>query len=170
VIWLIGFLLTIPAANWTLQRFGVLDVGGLAVPAGVLWIGLAFTLRDLAHDRLGPWWVLGAIAAGAALSYAIAPAFALASGAAFLLSELTDFAVYAPLRRRSFLGAVLASNSVGLVWDSALFLWLAFGSLAFLPGQLVGKGLMTALALGVLWLYRTWRATDAAYAEVAGEW
>jgi uncharacterized PurR-regulated membrane protein YhhQ (DUF165 family) len=36
---------------------------------------------------------------------------------------------------------------VGLVADSVLFLWLAFGSLEFLAGQIVGKLLMVVLAL-----------------------
>ena len=35
--------------------------------------------------------------------------------------------------------AVLASSVVGLIADSVLFLWLAFGSLDFLAGQVVGK-------------------------------
>ena len=38
--------------------------------------------------------------------------------------------------------------------DSVLFLSLAFGSLVFLPGQIVGKLWMTALAVAVLWLWR----------------
>jgi uncharacterized PurR-regulated membrane protein YhhQ (DUF165 family) len=77
---------------------------------------------------------------------------------AFLLSELADFAVYTPLRRRTWLGAVAASNTVGLVIDSALFLWLAFGSLEFLAGQVVGKAWMTALAVVLMALWRRRRA------------
>ena len=36
---------------------------------------------------------------------------------------------------------------VGLVADSVLFLWLAFGSLDYLAGQIVGKLWMVLLAL-----------------------
>ena len=78
-----------------------------------------------------------------ALSYFVAPAFALASGVAFLVSELADLAVYTPLERRSWIGAVALSNTVGLVVDSMLFLALAFGSQEFLAGQVVGKAWMT---------------------------
>ncbi|MBQ1166197.1 VUT family protein, partial [Streptomyces sp. A73] len=46
--------------------------------------------------------------------------------------------------------AVTASNAVGLLADSLVFLWLAFGSLAFLPGQLVGKAWMTHAAIAVI--------------------
>lgn len=147
-----GYLGTIVAANWAITRFGAVPVGvGLMAPAGVYFAGLAFTLRDLLHEAAGTVWAVLAIAAGAALSFVVAsPALALASTAAFGLSELADLLVYAPLRKRRWMVAVAASNVVGLVVDSVLFLTLAFGSLAFLPGQLVGKGWMTLPAIALL--------------------
>ena len=154
-LWPALYLGTIVGANWAIQTWGIVPVGfGLMAPAGVYFAGLAFTLRDLTHDALGRRWVLAAIVAGAALSALVSPVFALASGVAFLLSELADLAVYSPLRERRWLLAVAASNTVGLVIDSALFLWLAFGSLDYLPGQIVGKLWMTGLAVLVLWLVR----------------
>lgn len=150
--WIVAYIATIFAANWAIQTFGVVPVGfGLMAPAGVYFVGLAFTFRDLAHEEVGRRWIVVAIVVGAGLSALVSPQFALASGTAFLLSELADFAVYTPLRERGWLRAVAASNAVGLVVDSALFLWLAFGSLAFLPGQIVGKAWMTGLAIVVLW-------------------
>ncbi len=143
---------TIVAANWAVATFGVVPVGfGLMAPAAVYVVGLAFTLRDLLQEAAGRAAVLWVILAGALLSVAVAtPQLAIASGVAFAVSELADFAVYQPLYRRRWLLAVAASNAVGLVVDSLLFLWLAFGSLAFLPGQIVGKATMTALAVLVL--------------------
>ena len=38
--------------------------------------------------------------------------------------------------------------------DSAVFLWLAFGSLAYLPGQIIGKVAMVALSLPVIAMLR----------------
>jgi queuosine precursor transporter len=152
---LAGYIATIVLANWALQTFGVIPIGfGLLAPAGVLFAGLAFTLRDLVQEQIGKGWTIAAIVAGAALSWFVSPAFAVASGLAFLVSELADFCVYTPLRRRHWLGAVTLSNTVGLVVDSALFLMLAFGSLDFLAGQVVGKLYMTALAVAALWLWR----------------
>jgi uncharacterized PurR-regulated membrane protein YhhQ (DUF165 family) len=149
---LAAYVGTIVAANWAIQRYGLVPVGfGLLAPAGVYFAGLGFTLRDLGQDLAGRWAVLAAIAAGAGLSWLVAdPKFAVASAAAFGLSELADFAVYTPLRKRGWLTAVIASNIVGLIVDSLLFLWLAFGSLDFLAGQLVGKAWMTALAVVLL--------------------
>jgi len=152
VLLAVVYLSTIVAANWAVTHYGAVPVWpGLLAPAGVYIAGLAFTIRDLLHEAAGRWVVLAAIVAGAGLSVAVsAPRLALASGVAFALSELADLAVYAPLRRRRWLTAVAASNAVGLVVDSALFLWLAFGSWAFLPGQIVGKAWMTMLAVAVL--------------------
>jgi uncharacterized PurR-regulated membrane protein YhhQ (DUF165 family) len=153
--YLVAYIATIFAANWAIQTFGIVPVGfGLYAPAGVYFVGLAFTLRDLTQERLGKGAVLVAIAVGAVLSAFVSPQFAVASALAFGLSELADFAVYTPLRSRSWIGAVVASNVVGLVVDSALFLWLAFGSLDFLAGQVVGKAYMTVLAVVLLALVR----------------
>jgi uncharacterized PurR-regulated membrane protein YhhQ (DUF165 family) len=96
---------------------------------------------------LGVEFGIGAIIAGAAISAGLAPpSLVLASATAFLLSEFADFAVYTPLARRRLVLAVLASSVVGLVVDSIVFLWLAFGSLDFLSGQIIGKLWMVLLA------------------------
>jgi uncharacterized PurR-regulated membrane protein YhhQ (DUF165 family) len=85
-----------------------------------------------------------------------------ASTASFLLSELPDFLVHTPLQSRGLVLAVLgvlASSVVGLIADSPLFLWLAFGDLAFLERQIVGKTWMVLLSLpAVNWI----RKRDAA--------
>jgi uncharacterized PurR-regulated membrane protein YhhQ (DUF165 family) len=157
-VFLALFCLTIPAANWMIGHVGTVCVArgpclvpvapGIMAPSGVLMIGAALVLRDLVQRRLGVEFGIGAILAGAALSAAVAPAaLVVASTAAFLLSEFADFAVYTPLARRRLVLAVMASSAVGLVVDSLVFLWLAFGSLEFLEGQILGKAWMVLLAL-----------------------
>ena len=156
MIWLAAYIATIFAANWAISTFGFVPVGfGLLAPAGVYFVGAGFTFRDLAQESVGRIWIVAAIVIGAGLSAFVSPQFALASGVAFGLSEFADFAVYTPLRERGWLRAVAASNAVGLVVDSMLFLWLAFGSLDFLAGQIVGKAWMTLLAIGLLWGVRS---------------
>lgn len=153
---------TVLAANWAIERYGLVPVGfGLVAPAGVYFAGLAFGLRDVVHDTLGRKAVLACIATGGLLSFAISPAFAVASAAAFILSELADFAVYEPLRERQWALAVLTSNLVGAVVDSALFLWLAFGSLDHLAGQLVGKTWASLAGVALVWVVRTLRRRPA---------
>jgi uncharacterized PurR-regulated membrane protein YhhQ (DUF165 family) len=125
-------------------------------PSGVLMIGIALVLRDLVQRRLGVGVAAGAVLAGAAISALLAPpSLVIASAVAFLLSEFADLAVYTPLARRRLIAAVVASSLVGLVVDSIVFLWLAFGSLEFLLGQIVGKAWMVLLSLPfVHWLRR----------------
>lgn len=157
----VGFVGTVWAANYALTRWGTVPVGfGLQAPAGVYFAGLAFTLRDVVHRSLGRVAVLACIAAGAILSLLIEAgatlpgghvSIAVASAVAFGLSELADLGVYEPLRARGWLPAVVASNVAGIVVDSALFLWLALGSLALIEGQLVGKAWMTLAVLPLIY-------------------
>jgi uncharacterized PurR-regulated membrane protein YhhQ (DUF165 family) len=158
IIFLVLFCLTIPAANWMIGHVGTVCVPngpclvpvapGIMAPSGVLMVGAALVLRDLVQRRLGVEFGLGAIAAGAAISAGLAPpSLVLASATAFFLSEFADFAVYTPLARRRLVVAVVASSTVGLIVDSIVFLWLAFGSLEFLLGQIVGKLWMVLLAV-----------------------
>jgi queuosine precursor transporter len=165
-LFLVLFCLTIPAANWMIGHVGtaclangpcVLPVApGLMAPSGVMMVGAALVLRDLVQRRLGAGFGLVAIAIGALISWALAPAaLVIASTAAFLLSEFADFAVYTPLARRRLVLAVMASSIAGLVVDSIVFLWLAFGSLDFLEGQIVGKLWMVLIATPLIaWLRR----------------
>jgi uncharacterized PurR-regulated membrane protein YhhQ (DUF165 family) len=160
------FGLCIPAANWLIGHAGTMCIPqgpclipvapGVMAPSGVLMVGLALVLRDLVQRRLGLAWSAAAILAGAALSALLAPpALVIASAVAFLLSELADLLVYTPLQRRGLVRAVVASSLAGLVVDSIVFLQLAFGSLDFLPGQVIGKLWMVALSLPLLhWLRR----------------
>jgi queuosine precursor transporter len=167
VIFLVLFALTIPAANWLIGHVGTTCVPpngpclvpvapGVMAPSGVAMVGVALVLRDLVQRRLGAGVSAIAILAGTGISTLLAPAsLALASGVAFLLSEFADLAVYTPLARRRLVEAVVASSAIGLVVDSVVFLWLAFGSLDFLLGQVVGKAWMVLLSIPlVAWLRR----------------
>ena len=177
-VFLAGFGLCIPAANWLIGHVGTVCVPqggpclipvapGLMAPSGVLMIGLALVLRDLVQRRLGLGWAAGAILAGTALSALLAPpALVAASALAFLLSEAADLAVFTPLQRRGLVLAVAASSAIGLVVDSLVFLWVAFGSLDYLAGQILGKAWMVLASLPLIhWLRRREaRAGDGAMA------
>jgi uncharacterized PurR-regulated membrane protein YhhQ (DUF165 family) len=145
-----GFLALVPLANWMIQHVGTECVPqgpclvpvapGLMAPSGVLTVGVALVLRDVVQRCLGLTCGLLAIVVGAGLSMLVAPAsLVAASGTAFLISEFADFALYTPLQQRRLMLAVVVSSGLGLVVDSVVFLWLAFGSLDFLLGQVVGK-------------------------------
>lgn len=165
VVYFSAFCATIPVANWMIANIGtdcipdgpcLIPVApGLMAPSGVLAVGAALVLRDLVQRRLGLGWAILAIIIGAALSGFVAPpALAVASIVAFALSELADTAVFTPLQRRGLLLAVAVSSSVGLAVDSVLFLYLAFGNLDFLMGQIVGKTWAVLAALPLVHLLR----------------
>lgn len=166
------FLGCVPLANWLILHVGTVCVPngpclvpvapGIMAPSGVLTVGVALVLRDIVQRCLGLHFGLIAIAAGTALSALVAPtALVIASGTAFALSELADFAVYTPLQQRRLTLAVAASSLAGLVVDSIVFLLLAFGSLEFLPGQVIGKAWAVLFAIPLVRLVRRVAPTPA---------
>src|ERR1700746_753847 len=95
---------TVVGANWAINRFGLVGVGfGLTAPAGVYFIGLTFTFRDILQNTIGRAWSLAAILVAAALSAYLSPHIATASAVAALLGELADFSVYTPLYKRGWI-------------------------------------------------------------------
>lgn len=167
-----AFMATIPAASWMGDNLGICrgstclwPVGlGLSAPSGVLMIGVALVLRDAVHERIGAQGSFALVVMGAALSTMFGgAAVAVASALAFLVGETADLLVYAPLRKRSRTLAVLASGVVGSAVDSVIFLWMAFGSLDLMAGQMLGKLWMTlAGALGC-YFYGVWTWDDDAW-------
>ena len=150
-----AYLLCIVGANWALGRWGIVPIGfGLMAPAGVYFAGLSFGLRDAVQEDSGRLCVIALVVIGAALSWRIEPAFAVASATAFLCSELLDFAIYTPLRGRQWVGAVVASNIAGSVLDSVLFLWIAFGTAAGWLDLAIGKTYMVIPGIAVVWWAR----------------
>jgi queuosine precursor transporter len=164
LMFFLAFAACVPLANWLIGNVGTVCVPqgpclipvapGISAPSGVLTVGLALVLRDLVQRRLGLGWSVMAIGVGAALSALFAPpALIVASTTAFLLSEFVDLAIFTPLQRRGLVKAALASGVAGLLVDSLVFLLIAFGSLDFLPGQIIGKVWMLLAALPlVAWI------------------
>jgi uncharacterized PurR-regulated membrane protein YhhQ (DUF165 family) len=150
------FLACILLANYVTTRYGMIPVCfGLVATAGTYLAGVTFVLRDSIQDTAGKYAVIALIVLGAGLSYLVAsPFIALASGVAFLASETADLVVYTPLRERGYVRAAIASNVVGALVDTVLFLWIAGFPLAgAVAGQMVGKltvtGVTVLLVLGV---------------------
>lgn len=146
------YILLIVAVNYGFTVVPLVELpGGTKWPPMSLAVGFVFVLRDFAQREIGHR-VLLAMLAGVTLSYFMADPFvAVASAAAFLVSELADWAVYSftgrPLSQR-----ILLSSVVGTPIDSAVFL----GIIGFLSP--VGVVAMTASkmlgALIVWWLIR----------------
>lgn len=161
---LVVYIGSVVLANWLTTKYGLVDVGfGLLTTAGTVAIGGAIMTRDLLQDALGRWVVLAAIVAGALLSWAVAaPFIAVASAVTFLIAETVELLVYTPLRMRTgfatgrWTGVVLVANTVGAVFDTFLFLWIAGFPLTgtVVAGQLVGKAWVTLAVITVLYVGR----------------
>lgn len=137
----VAFVGLVAASNWLTAEYGL--IGGI-VAAGTFTAGLVLAARDAVRESAGIGASLACVAAGVAVSAVMAsPQLALASGAAFALSELADTAVYEPLRRRGRVRALAWSNAVGSVVDSVLFLMLAgFPLWPAVAGQVAVKWVM----------------------------
>jgi uncharacterized PurR-regulated membrane protein YhhQ (DUF165 family) len=118
---------------------------------------LVFLVNDLSNRALGPAaarrvaWIGFAIAV--VVSLALAPwRIALASGTAFLVSQLMDVAVFNRWRRASWWKAPLIGSLVASVVDTAVFFFLAFAGsdmnwLTLAAGDLLVKAAMAAVLL-----------------------
>ncbi len=151
----VGYVGLAVLANYLASKY-VWPVGfGFVAPGGVFAIGGVLVLRDWLN-QLSPKLSLALIPVASGISYAAGELagwsalqkIALASVAAFCVSEAVEWVVFAPLRKRSLTLGVALSGSVGIALDSYVFLTLAFGSLAFFDGQMIGKA--ETLAAGVL--------------------
>jgi hypothetical protein len=143
-------------ANWLASRYVIrVPFTHELAPAGVLCIGAVLVIRDWLQQLRGLAASIALMVAAAAASYVIGVAsgwtslqkIAIASVVAFLCSETVEAVVFTPLRSRRLVVGVAVSATVGNAIDSALFLWLAFGSLAFFWGNFIGK--LEMIALGV---------------------
>ena len=147
-----------------LVNFGFSVVPLVDIPGGEKWppmslvVGFIFVARDFAQREIGHRVIIAMLIA-AALSYVMADPFvAMASLAAFLISEFADWAVYS-FTGRSFRQRVLISSAVGTPVDSIVFLGIIghlsiIGALAMTASKMLG-------ALLVWWLIRRREAAAA---------
>jgi uncharacterized PurR-regulated membrane protein YhhQ (DUF165 family) len=124
----------IPLINWSFAHVPTFPIaetlgGGVFQPLAVV-TGLVLVVRDFAQRELGHW-VFAAMIVGLVFSAMTTPlAIVAASGIAFLVSEIADWAVYT-FTKRPLSQRVLLSSAVGAPLDSAIFL---FGANMVTPG------------------------------------
>lgn len=149
-----AFVSTVAVANVMTATLGLVELpGGAMTSAGTFAAGLALIARDAVQDFAGRKAVAGSILLGAAISTLGAPMMiAIASAAAFAISELLDWAVYSPLARKGRARAVLMSSLAAAPMDTVIFLSLASFPLTTesITGQTVAKVTLAAIAAGVI--------------------
>jgi len=153
-LWAATFVVAVVMTNVLTSSLGLVGWLGVSVTAGTWIAGFTFVARDLAHEAMGARWVACLILIGALVTAAFDPRLALASGTAFLLSEGADMAVYAPLRASGRTRAAVASNLVGALVDTTVFL-----ALAGFPLSLTGVQAAVKVAVSIVAVI-VWRSVD----------
>ena len=146
------YIALVVLVNWAFTVVPLVKLpGGTMWPPVALLVGFVFVARDFAQREIGHY-VLVAMAIGLGLSYFMAgPEVAIGSAAAFLISELADWAVYS-FTRRPLSERILYSSIIGTPIDSVVFLGMVgflslAGAVAMTTSKLLG-------ALIVWWLIR----------------
>ena len=149
-----GYIGVIIAANWMTTTFGLVPIGfGLLVTAGTFAAGAALILRDGVQVTSGKRVTIAAMIAGVVVSYLVAdPFIAIASAVAFGVSEIVDFSVFTPLRKRNLATAVIVSSVASAPIDTVLFLAIAGFDITWqaVLGQFLIKTAMALVVAGFL--------------------
>ena len=137
---------------------------------GALTYPISYFITDLTNRLRGPRAARRVVWAGFALAVLLSavlatPRIALASGTAFLVSQLLDVAVFDRLRGRAWWQPPLFSSVVGSAVDTALFFALVFAgtSMPWITLAVGDYGVKVAIAVVMLapwwWLARRVRGT-----------
>ena len=147
-IWLLAYVASVVLVNIGFSIIPpVMTPLGLFAPMAIL-VGGIFILRDYAQRESGHK-VLFAMAVGAILSYFLAsPYVALASAAAFAVSELVDWLVYTYAKNKPFRERVLLSSAISTPIDTTIFL---LGISAFSVGTFLIMVMSKMLAVAIVW-------------------
>lgn len=147
--WALVYFLIIPFLNWS---FGVIDpiqlsepnntfARGIEIHPLTLVTGLVFVLRDFVQRNVGQFvLIIMALAIGWSFYYAW-PVIALASGIAFAVSEMVDWALFTFTKYRLSTRILLSSLFASPV-DTTIFLYGADLAVQINDGKSLESGLL----------------------------
>lgn len=152
--WVYVYVLLIPAIN-----LSFVYVPTVAMPDGGQWspmaviTGLVLVFRDFAQREIGHY-IFIPLCIGVVLSYLMAgPEIAMASGLAFLISELADWAVYT-FTKRPLSQRVMISSLISAPIDSTVFL---IGASFIVSGIFSPSTLLTSVVSKLFGAYVVYR-------------
>ena len=161
------YVALIPFINWSFTWAPMVALPGLGWAFNPVTIvtGLVLVARDFAQREIGHW-VLLAMAVALGLTWATSGGeLALASGVAFAISELVDWAVYTFTRLR-LSTRVLLSSALAAPVDTTVFL---IGAEAIRSGQLTVPNVAMSIigkmigALVIWWIIRRTMERESAH-------
>lgn len=159
--WVYVYVALVPFVNWSFAHVPTVPMpdGGAWSPLAIV-TGLILVVRDFAQREVGHA-IFIPLMLGIAISFAMAPpAIALASAAAFAISETVDWAVYT-LSKKPLSQRVMLSSLIGAPIDSAAFWLLASLSV---PGVFTWSTVLTAIVskwLGAYIVYLALRRRES---------
>ncbi|MDD3267286.1 MAG: VUT family protein [Burkholderiales bacterium] len=161
-IFFVLFLSMIPLAGYAIRNIGTCTPNVPCIipvwtwpyiyaPSGVLFAGLAFVFRDILQRLTNIRIAIIAVIIGTILNYILVDGIiAIAGATAYLISETTDTIIYSLLQKYNLILAILISALFGLVIDTLVFLQMAFHSLDYADGQIIGKLWMVLLSIPII--------------------
>jgi uncharacterized PurR-regulated membrane protein YhhQ (DUF165 family) len=155
-MWVAAYIAAIVLVNWLFvavapwqTSFGDLYVANVVV-------GFVFVLRDYGQRQVGHKILLATLVAGIITYFMVDPAIALASITAFVLSEMTDWAIYS-FTRRPLQQRILLSSLVAVPLDTLAFQYLAN---YLTPAAFTMEVLSKALGVFIVWYLLKLRADN----------
>lgn len=122
---------------------------GDAIPEAAKWLfnpvtivtGLVLVVRDFAQREIGHWVLLAMAIALVLTAFAAGPELALASGGAFAIAELVDWALFT-FTKYTLSTRVLLSSAIAAPLDTTLFL---YGAERIRDGMLTGPNITMSI-------------------------
>lgn len=149
----------IAASNYLVQfpvhaTIGAVDLADLLTFAAFTF-PVAFLVTDLTNRLFGAASARKVVFAGFAIAVLVSiilasPRIAIASGSAFLISQLMDVSIFDRLRAGRWWRAPLVSSMIGAVVDTFIFFSFAFAASLSLLGAGLDFAVQPAPLLGVL--------------------
>lgn len=145
---ILAYIATIVIVNIGFDALPMIQTPLGVLPVMAFFVGVIFILRDFVQRRVGHLKVIPLMLVGAVITwFIVSPALALASVAAFMISEFVDWAVYTGTKK-TFEERVLISSALSTPVDSAVFL----GMIGFLtPGSLIVMTASKMLVSVLMW-------------------
>jgi len=151
------YVLLIPFINWSFTWAPLWEVlPGWAFNPVTIVTGLVLVVRDFAQREVGHYVLIAMGIALALTAFAAGPELALASGAAFAIAELVDWALFT-FTKYKLSTRVLLSSAIAAPLDTTIFL---YGAELIRPDQLTGPNVTMSIigkmvgALVIWWIIR----------------
>ena len=151
------YVTLIPFINWSFTWAPMWEVlPGWAFNPVTIVTGLVLVVRDFAQREIGHWVLLAMAVALVLTALAAGPELALASGGAFAIAELVDWALFT-FTKYKLSTRVLLSSAIAAPLDTTIFL---YGAEMIRPDQLTGPNVTMSIigkmlgAIVIWWIVR----------------